>query len=63
MEKATDKQQNDWSNFLLSWAESSAIVANANTTKVATPIELIPLQIFNKHCNRFENLTQKKEVC
>lgn len=55
-ETTTEKQQNDWSNFLVSWAELTGVVS-----KVATPIELIPIQIFTKHCNRFENLTQDKK--
>jgi DNA topoisomerase 2-associated protein PAT1 len=55
-ETASEKQQNDWSNFLVSWAELTGVVS-----KVATPIESIPIQIFNKHCNRFENLTPEKK--
>ncbi|XP_044260378.1 protein PAT1 homolog 1 [Tribolium madens] len=55
-ETATEKQQNDWSNFLVSWAELTGVVS-----KVATPIEPVPIQIFNKHCNRFENLTPDKK--
>ncbi|RZC34298.1 PAT1 -like 1 [Asbolus verrucosus] len=55
-ETATEKQQHDWSNFLVSWAELTGVV-----NKVATPIEPIPIQIFNKHSNRFENLTPEKK--
>lgn len=55
-ETASEKQQHDWSNFLVSWAELTGVVS-----KVATPIEPVPIQIFNKHCNRFENLTPDKK--
>ncbi|KAJ8926195.1 hypothetical protein NQ314_021451 [Rhamnusium bicolor] len=55
---ASEKQQNDWSNFLVSWSQQTEAVS-----KVATPLELIPSQIFNKHCNRFNNLkTDKKSL-
>ncbi|XP_063929726.1 protein PAT1 homolog 1 [Zophobas morio] len=55
-ETATEKQQNDWSNFLVSWAELTGVVS-----KVATPLEPIPKQIFVKHINRFENLINDKK--
>ncbi|KAJ8956123.1 hypothetical protein NQ318_016578 [Aromia moschata] len=54
-EVTTEKQQNDWSNFLVSWAQQTETVS-----KVAMPLELIPSQIFNKHCNRFNNLKAEK---
>ncbi|EFA05066.2 protein PAT1 homolog 1 [Tribolium castaneum] len=56
-ETASEKQQNDWSNFLVSWADLTGVVS-----KVATPIEPVPIQIFTKHCNRFENLTPDKKM-
>ncbi|CAH0548821.1 unnamed protein product [Brassicogethes aeneus] len=54
-EAATEKQQLDWSNFLVSWADQSAVVA-----KIASPMESIPAQIFAKHCARFANFTCDK---
>lgn len=53
---ATEKQQNDWTTFMISWADISTNVSN-----VATSIELIPLQIFTKHCNRITTLTVDKK--
>lgn len=56
-EEATEKQQNDWSNFLLSWAQQTDTVS-----KVATPIDAIPVQIFSNHCSRFSNLKSDKKL-
>ncbi|KAJ8981860.1 hypothetical protein NQ317_008207 [Molorchus minor] len=54
-DSASEKQQNAWSNFLQSWSQQTEAVA-----KVASPLELIPSQIFIKHCNRFNNLKSDK---
>ncbi|KAJ8916062.1 hypothetical protein NQ315_010930 [Exocentrus adspersus] len=52
----SEKQQSDWSNFLTSWA-----LQTEAASKIALPIELIPSQIFTKHCNRFNNLKAEKK--
>ncbi|CAH1118392.1 unnamed protein product [Phaedon cochleariae] len=54
-ESLSEKQLNTWSNFLSSWAQQTEMVS-----KVATPIEFIPSQIFVKHCDRFDNLKTDK---
>lgn len=56
-EEATEKQQNDWSNFVISWAQQTDTVS-----KVATPIDQIPIQIFNNHCSRLSNLKSDRKL-
>ncbi|XP_057670129.1 protein PAT1 homolog 1 [Diorhabda carinulata] len=50
-DSVTEKQQNTWSNFLVSWAQQIETV-----NKIPTPIDTIPAPIFDKHCNRFNIL-------
>lgn len=56
-EEAPEKQQNDWLNFLITWAQQADAVG-----KVATPMDLIPIQTFTNHCSRFNNLKSDKKL-
>nr|XP_023024721.1 protein PAT1 homolog 1 [Leptinotarsa decemlineata] len=56
-DSVSEKQQNNWFNYLTSWAQQTEAVS-----KLATPIELIPSQIFIKHCNRFNHLKPDKKL-
>lgn len=56
-EDTTEKQFNDWSNFLLSWAQQTDIL-----NKAAIPIDPIPTQVFNNHCSRFSNLKADRKL-
>uniref|UniRef100_A0A6P7FZE1 Protein PAT1 homolog 1 n=1 Tax=Diabrotica virgifera virgifera TaxID=50390 RepID=A0A6P7FZE1_DIAVI len=54
-DSVTEKQQNTWSNFLVSWAQITESVS-----KIPSPIDTIPSPIFDKHCNRFKILKPDK---
>ncbi|XP_072381677.1 uncharacterized protein [Diabrotica undecimpunctata] len=54
-DSVTEKQQNTWSNFLVSWAQLTESVS-----KIPAPIDTIPSPIFDKHCNRFKILKADK---
>ncbi|XP_066257930.1 protein PAT1 homolog 1 [Euwallacea similis] len=53
----TEKQHNDWTNFLISWAKHAESVS-----KVPVPLEGISSEIFRKHADRFKLLTVDKKA-
>lgn len=56
-ENVTEKQQGTWFNFVVSLADAISGCNNAST-----PLESVPIQIFNKHCNRIVSLTSDKRL-
>lgn len=54
--KASEKQQTEWFNFVTGWAETLLVPKLV----LVTPIELVPSDIFNRHCNRIGNSTLDK---
>lgn len=54
-EKPSDREREQWSEFLISWAKQAEMVS-----KVAVPLEPIPTQFFKKHVSRFANVPAEK---
>lgn len=55
---ASEKQQTDWFNFVVCWAESLLVPKLV----LVTPLEPVPSLIFNKHCDRIGNLTVDRKT-
>ncbi|CAG9861797.1 unnamed protein product [Phyllotreta striolata] len=56
-DSVTEKQENVWSNFLVNLCQQIESTMN----KIPSPIDVIPGPIFNKHCDRFNNVLKAEK--
>ncbi|KAF5301066.1 hypothetical protein FQA39_LY10885 [Lamprigera yunnana] len=54
--KTVEKQQTEWSNFVVGWAETLLVPKLA----LVTPIEFVPSDVFDQHCNRINSLSLER---